>query len=317
MSGLSHQQAVELLENHPEEYRTPGALTQLANQVSVFSDGQVTLLYGGMVHKDISSNDLVELMVANREDIRAINKTPVASFLQSEAYLEAVARAHNCKSVDEVLSNRSHPANQFMFDATHGRWADASARFVAATKGEVRTLSGFAGADRTLGLVELPGMLKNQDIPTINGKPKELFQAIFDKTHSLVEVFKAVAASSYELMSKLEIQASTHVNKDGSEKKVAEKMGSKALFEGTSYQGTSLAVGEANLSLKTFPDPQKKANIDEGRQYLENAMPQAKAGDKVEGDEPIVLSVAASPSSRVVALAKPPVPKIADAVNKI
>lgn len=317
MSGLSHQQAIELLQNHPEDYRTPDTLKDLANQVSVFSDGQVTLLYGGMVHKDISSNDLVELMVANHEDIRAINKTPVASFLQSEDYLEAVARAHHCKSVDEVLSKRDHPANQFMFDATDGCWADASARFAAATKGEVMTLSGYAGADRTLGLVELPAILKNTEVTHINGKPKEVFQAIYNQTGSLAEVFKAVSASSYELMCNMEVKASTHVYADGSEKKIAEKVGSKSLFETSSYKGSSLAKGEANLSIASIPEAKFKANIDEGKLLLEK-IEQKNLADRKRGmDRPGMLLVKDTPSSRLAALSSGPALKLESASHKI
>ncbi|MFZ6677426.1 hypothetical protein [Undibacterium sp. Tian12W] len=306
MSGLSHQQAMALLQDHPEDYRTPDSLKDLANQVSIYSDGQVTLLYGGMVHKDISSNDLVELMVANKEDIRAINKTPVAAFLQSEDYLEAVAKAHNCKSVDEVLSKRDHPANQFMFDATDGRWADASARFTAATKGEVMTLSGYAGADRTLGLVELPTILKNPEVTHINGKPKAIFEAIYEKTGSLTEVFKAVAASSHDLMRNVEVKASTHVNADGSEKKIAEKVGSKSLFEGCAYRGTSLAEGEANLSIATATDPKYQLNINEGKVHLDQAEQKSKVDKKSGDDAAGLLLVADTPSSRLVALTSSP-----------
>ncbi|MFZ6639454.1 hypothetical protein ACO0LL_06895 [Undibacterium sp. TC4M20W] len=306
MSGLSHQQAMALLQDHPEDYRTPDSLKDLANQVSIYSDGQVTLLYGGMVHKDISSNDLVELMVANKEDIRAINKTPVAAFLQSEDYLEAVAKAHNCKSVDEVLSKRDHPANQFMFAATDGRWADASARFTAATKGEVMTLSGYAGADRTLGLVELPTILKNPEVTHINGKPKAVFEAIYEKTGSLTEVFKAVASSSHDLMRNMEVKASTHVNDDGSEKKIAEKVGSKSLFEGCAYRGTSLAKGEANLSIATATDPKYQLNINEGKVHLDQAELKNKVDKKSGDDAAGLLLVADTPSSRLVALTSSP-----------
>lgn len=298
MSGLSYQQALDLLQNHPDDYRSPASLADLANRVSVVADGQVTLLYGGMVHKDISSNDLVELMLENHEDIRAINKTPLASFLQSEDYLEAVAHAHGCKSVDEVLANRSHPANQFMFAATDGRWADASARFAAATKGEVVTLSSYAGADRTLGLVELPTILKNPDVTQINGKPIKVFQDIYEETGSLAEVFKAVSASSYELMRNMEVKASTQVNKDGSERQVAEKVGSKSLFEKSPYLGSVLEKGEANLSIAAIPDARARTNIEEGRHYLD------KAANKM--DKPILLSADDTPSSRLLARSQPP-----------
>lgn len=298
MSGLSYQQALDLLQNHPDEYRSPASLADLANRVSVVADGQVTLLYGGMVHKDISSNDLVELMLENHEDIRAINKTPLASLLQSEDYLEAVAHAHGCTSVDEVLVNRNHPANQFMFAATDGRWADASARFAAATKGEVVTLSSYAGADRTLGLVELPTILKNPEVTQVNGKPIKLFQDIYEETGSLAEVFKAVSASSYELMRNMEVKASTQVKKDGTERQVAEKVGSKSLFEKSSYLGSVLEKGEANLSIATIPDARAQSNIEEGRHYLD------KAANKM--DKLLLLSADDTPSSRLLARSQPP-----------
>ncbi len=266
---LSFEQARDLLINHAEDYLTPASLIQLANQVAVQSSGQVTLLYGGVAHPDISCNELVEIMLRNKENIRTINGSDLARLLQSEDYLEAVARAHQCLSIDEVLSSRTHEANQFMFDATKGRWADVSARFAEATQGEVVTLSGYASAERTLGLVELPAILDNPDVTSINGHPKALFQEIYQRSGSLTEVFKALSASSYQLMRDLEVKASPSLSVEGKSKLVAEDVGSSALFATSSYQGSHLASGAANLSLAEIPTRQAESYIKEGMHYLD------------------------------------------------
>ena len=118
-------------------------------------------------------------------------------------------------------------------------------------------------------------------------------------------------------MRNMEVKASTHVNADGSEKKIAEKVGSKSLFEGSSYKGTSLSKGEANLSIATIPDPKFKANIEAGKMHLESVELKSLAAKKPGDDAAGLLLVTDTPSSRLVALTSSPALKAGSASHKI
>ena len=238
MPGLTAQQAVQLLKSDPTKYATPEALRNLVSQLSVESTGKVTVLYSGKVG-GTSSNVIVEAMIAQGEDIRVINKTPAAMFLDSDAFLEAVAKTFNTDV--NALKTSGTPSNNFLYDAKNGLWAEASSRFAAGSTGDVRVINPFGDTSRTLAQVEIPRLLSEPAIKSINGVPKEVFQAIYNKTGSLAEVSKAVSASSSELVGGIGL------TKTGD---TITKVNSESLFKGTAYEGTKIPTGELNVSLK-------------------------------------------------------------------
>ena len=197
------------------------------------------MLYSGKIG-GIDSNAIIEGMLAQGEDIRVINKTPAAVFLDSAEYKFAVARAYGV-SLDEVKTPCT-AANQFLFAPKDGVWAEASSRFFAGASGDVRTLTAFADGGCTFALVELPKLLSDTAVTSINGVPKDVYQAILDKTGSLVEVNKAVSASSLALVSDMNLA------KTG---ELITKVDSTSLFKGTNYTGTSLPVGEVDITVKS------------------------------------------------------------------
>ncbi|WP_221885080.1 hypothetical protein, partial [Variovorax sp. DXTD-1] len=65
------------------------------------------------------------------------------------------------------------PASKWLYHPTQGPWADASARFAELTKGEVRAVVSGAAPDRVFGAVELPRVIANPQVTTIEGIPRQ------------------------------------------------------------------------------------------------------------------------------------------------
>ncbi|HMV59542.1 MAG TPA: hypothetical protein PKD38_20290, partial [Nitrospira sp.] len=260
MTIPSAKAAIDLLLSDPAKYSTPGALRNLAAQVAIESPGRVTVLYSGLLGKGISSNILIQGMVAQGEDIRVINRTEVAEFLNSDSFKAAVADAFDVKPAD--IEVRGTPANDFLYEPTKGVWADASARFVAGATGDVRIIAPLAEYNRTLTQVELLKILETPEVTRIYGISKEVFQSIFDRTGSLTEVGKAVSASSYSLIgemgfhSRVETNAdgTAKLNSDGSPKVLIDKIDSTSFLKGLSYEGTHIPPDELNTWAKSALD---------------------------------------------------------------
>lgn len=162
MGGLTYEQAIQLLENNPAEYSTPEALRNLARQVSIFSEGSVTVLYSGANGTGISGGDIVKGMVNQGDNVRAISRTEAYKFLDSLEYQSAVAKAYNT-TVDAINDplQKADPANKFFNESKTGVWAETSVRFVADAAGDVRVIAPFSDSTRILAIDEIPGLLEN------------------------------------------------------------------------------------------------------------------------------------------------------------
>ncbi|HNI74554.1 MAG TPA: hypothetical protein PLX65_13690, partial [Accumulibacter sp.] len=260
MATLSAEAAIEFLVNEPAKYSTPEALRNLAAQVATESPGRVTVLYSGPIGISISSEAIVNGMITQGEEIRVINRTHAADFLSSLQLRTAVADAFGVGIRD--IDTRGTPANDFLYHPTKGLWADASARFVGGATGDVRIVAPFADYSRTLTQVELLKILETPEVTRINGVSKEVFQSIFDKTGSIIEVGKAVSASSYSLMGEMgemgfhsyieaNADGTPKLNSDGSPRILIDKVDSTNLFKGLSYEGISVPANELNTSART------------------------------------------------------------------
>ena len=170
--GLTSAEAIELLRANPDAYSSLDSLRGLAAQVDASAGGKVTVLYSGNVG-DIHSTQIINGMLANGEDIRVIDKTEVSSFLKSREFLSAVAKDFGIPLRDIQDPNYRGPASDWLYDAKTGVWVDASGRFIADTTGEVKTLTPFADPGRIYAQTELPALLENPRVTSINGMPRE------------------------------------------------------------------------------------------------------------------------------------------------
>lgn len=142
---LTAQQAIDLLIQRSQDYATPEALRDLANQVSTEASGSITLLYSGDIG-EVSTVKIIENIVANGTEIRLIDKTEAFTFLSDRRVILAVASAYGV--TEEDVNTRGTDANTFLNDGKTGLWADTSKRFADATVGEVHTITPAAHPDR-------------------------------------------------------------------------------------------------------------------------------------------------------------------------
>ena len=149
---------------------TEGELRSLIEQLDVEVTGRVTLLYSGPIGGGASAADVVEAMVAQNEEVRVIDKTEAARFLdidRNEVLEDTLRRIF----ADDPLEKGSR-ANQFLFGATdadgrriaNGAWDIVSEQFVSATTGDVITLTPFTDPMRVFGATELPALLDNPEV---------------------------------------------------------------------------------------------------------------------------------------------------------
>lgn len=232
---LTSDQAIALLRKHPDAYRMPESLRWLAARVDADAPGKLTVLYSGPTTKEIGSSDVIRAMTTSSEDVRVIDNSPAAKFLQSEDFYHAVAKTYDLTDFRPLAEGTYRgPATDWLYDAKTGPWADASARFVDATRGEVRVIASDARPDRVFGAVELPHALANPDITTIEDVPREIL-ATRGATHGMQAAFEMVVARARDNVGTLDVAvnyAGTPLLENG-----VLQMDSRAYCVGTSIKG--------------------------------------------------------------------------------
>ena len=175
---LTSEQARELLRENPDGYQTSAQLRELASKVDADAPGRLTVLYSGPAAKDVWSTDVITAMVDAGEDVRVINKSEAAKFLESREFYNALADAYDV-DVDKLIDGSYRgPATEWLYHPTEGPWADASARFADATKGEVRAIVHDANPTRVFGAVEVPHILANPNVTLVEGLPREALAGV-------------------------------------------------------------------------------------------------------------------------------------------
>jgi hypothetical protein len=169
---LTADEAIDLLHKSPSAYATPDQLRMVAARVNADAPGRLTVLYSGHVGKGVGSGDVIKAMVAAGEDVRVINRSQAAIFMESRDFIDAVAKAYDIPPRPLIEGKYRGPATDWPYHPTQGPWADASARFADLTKGEVRAVVSGAAPDRVFGTVELPRVIANPQVTTIEGIPR-------------------------------------------------------------------------------------------------------------------------------------------------
>jgi hypothetical protein len=190
------------------------ALFNLSKDISIDASGSKTVFYTGKIDGR-SANSIVEEMIKKGDDIRVINKTDAALFLNSKEFKKALYETagidwnsylRGTLSANElnIIKNLNDTK---LYHPTEGFWAEASRRFAKATKGEVIALIGTGLDDkidigRTFGAVELPELLKNLDITSINNMSiddirnnynndiKKIFDALYVRSSGIFSASK-------------------------------------------------------------------------------------------------------------------------------
>lgn len=192
MTYLTLDEAIAELQKNPDKYSTPDSLVELVRRLDATNSyGNVTLLYSGLAIQGVSAADLVKALEVSGQNIRIVDNTDAAKFLSSAAFENAWANAFGVSTADFNSASGSFDARKALYHPTTGPWAEVSRRFVDATEGEVRTITGGAIADRVFGKTEIPQALGNEKITFIDGIPRADLQA-----RGFDDAFKAISAQS-------------------------------------------------------------------------------------------------------------------------
>jgi Ca2+-binding RTX toxin-like protein len=94
---------------------------------------------------------------------------------------------------------------------TKGLWDVASERFAQHVEGDVRIVSPFATVNSVLGQSELPALITNPSVTSINGIPRAELLELFDK-QGLEAVFDVVKVTSFQQIAATGLLNSTDAN---------------------------------------------------------------------------------------------------------
>lgn len=270
---LTAEAAIELLRDNPSQYQTREALRELARQVDIDSPGKVTVLYSGGVADRVSAWNVVKAMEANGEDVRLIDRTEINRFLNSEEFASATADAHGIRAVDiRTRTPAAKAANDWLYHPTDGPWADASVRFADATRGEVKVIASGAAPDRVFAQTELPRILANPAVTTVEGIPREVLAAR-QASHGSQAAFEMIVANSHDNVGTIR----TAVNAQGVPLRGEQgqlQLDNREYFRGTSIEGRSPTFHEVTRPMSDLMgEPNAYARA--GREHLDDI---ARAG---------------------------------------
>jgi len=250
-SPLTSEQAIALLRERPNDYQTAEQLRKLVTQVDADTSGKLTVLYSGPAAKDIWSTDVINAMVDAGEDVRVINKSEAAKFLGSRDFYNAVADAYDI-DVDKLVDGSYRgPASDWLYHPTQGPWADASARFADATKGEVRAIVADANPTRVFGAVEVPHILANPNVTIVEGIPREALAGVSERSGQQA-AFELIVARSRDHVAELRVPISNDAMRN--ENRVL-RLDSRDYLAETSIEGKQPAFTEPTHKLAERMNP--------------------------------------------------------------
>ncbi|WP_221064414.1 calcium-binding protein [Methylomagnum ishizawai] len=183
-----------------DSINTEAELKALVSQLDVSATGKVTVLYSGNINGTYSGT-IIKSMLSSGEDIRVLDNTQASKFL--DIYDPANQNLKLVDTLKRIFGDDPYAvgssANQFLFgisDAsgtriTTGAWDTISANFVSETVGEVKTLVADARSDRVFAQTEIPALLANENVTSIEGIPKSEFVG-----KSVDEIFARVKTAS-------------------------------------------------------------------------------------------------------------------------
>jgi hypothetical protein len=255
--SLTNEEAIERLRQNPRDYVTPETLRSLAAQVDADASGKLTVLYSGPAANGIWSTEVINAMTEAGEDVRVINKSQAAQFLTSRDFYSALAEAYDIPARPLIDGSYRGAATEWLYHATDGPWADASARFADATKGEVVAIVGDADPGRVFGKVEVPHILANPNVTTIEGIPRETL-ASMSKPGDTQAAFEMIVARAREHDGLLRVPVSESVNYRGQLLRDASgtvKIDSRDYFDGTVIEGKAPAFEGETRALSGSMNP--------------------------------------------------------------
>ncbi len=188
-------------------------LLDLIERIDHRVDGDVTILYSGITGEyeslgpnRLHSGAIADALYHSGNNVRTIDQSELGKFLNqtkdTEYYNEKLAR-----KLEEIFRDNPDDLRTFMdgervgdVRMNNGVWDRAAARYAADAAGEVVTLSGGAYQNRVFYQTELPIILDNPKVTSIDGIPIEAFDGM-----TLDEAYSVIKAASDERASRLSI----------------------------------------------------------------------------------------------------------------
>ena len=186
-------------------------LRDLIAQLDVSGSGSVTLLYSS------ADGEIIADLAAD-PSIRTINTTEAYDFLDLKQNTELKNVLVDLFGDDPLMPGTE--AYKFLdggVDASgyripNGAWDIVSENFVGATTGEVRTLTSYATSNRVFAQTELPALLANSNITSVDGFSIDELKAI-QNNGSIDDVFHHVKYNSAIQVGLSDISAGSNYDK--------------------------------------------------------------------------------------------------------
>jgi Ca2+-binding RTX toxin-like protein len=154
------------------QYQSIGGLRSLVSQVSVkvpgASSNAITLLYSGLVGGNQAWQVAEQAGSSSGGRIITIGQTPVSDFLNSGVFKASLRNIVGDVGFDAAYNGIVNPDGS----RTAGMWDVASRSLAEAATGDVKTLSPFADPTKVFAQTELPALLENTKVTSIDGIPR-------------------------------------------------------------------------------------------------------------------------------------------------
>ncbi len=213
---LTAEQANLLL----DRIETKEQLLELIERVDHRVQGSVTVLYSGVTgryssvgEKIVHSGAMAEALHESGNDVRTIDQSEVGKFMN----MTRNSSNYNKKFVDklkQIFGEDKVGLQSFMdgevvdgMRVNNGVWDRVSARYVADAVGEVVTFTGGASVSRVFFQTELPLILSNPRVTSIDGIPIEVFHGM-----AVEDAFEIITAASEVRASRLMISVDEYGN---------------------------------------------------------------------------------------------------------
>jgi Ca2+-binding RTX toxin-like protein len=147
--------------------------------------------------------DLAKQLSTQSSEVSIINNTSTGRFLNVKRLQEGANHALIAK-LDDLFQGDEAKISAYLYGSRdaqgqripNGIWDTLSERFVSMAQGDVITLTGGARADGAFAQVELPALLRNQAVTSINGIPTEILRTLRpDQALKLVNAVSDLRAS--------------------------------------------------------------------------------------------------------------------------
>lgn len=189
--GLTVEQALAQIKriDTSNQLSALAQLQSILDQVAVGGGSPQTILYSGFLtqavdgggpHSGAIADGIAELLGSPAAKLEGAGRGQLLE--QLDSVLADIAGVQATQFGDWLRTNRETSVGRF-YDKM---WGDASREFAETARGNVIVVAANAKPDAIFGSIELPALLKNPNVSSINGFRVSCWRTSFDfgRTHS-------------------------------------------------------------------------------------------------------------------------------------